>query len=78
MAIKGEDKKKYMEQYNPEYYKGNRKRILKYRKSRRAKDRENWRKWDEKKKRVEQKEKMRKGIIYKKKNPYEEVNPYSS
>ena len=59
-----------MKEYNPEYYEKNKKKILKYRKSRREKDNLNWINWKKKKKDEERILKIKSGNIYKPINPY--------
>jgi len=56
-----EDKK----EHDKKYYRNNRKRLLKYRRSRREQDREIWRAWFKRKKDTERKEKIKMGQIYK-------------
>ena len=65
-----EDKTKYMSEYNPDYYSKNRKRLLRYRKDRREKDRLNWRRWWSKKLNKIRKEKIKMGTIYRKKSMF--------
>lgn len=63
-------KREYMQKYNPEYYGKNRSDILEYRRGRRKKDNENWKRYYLKKKNEERKEKINLGQIYKSKTVY--------
>ncbi len=53
------------QKHNRKYYVNNRKNILSKRKLRVEKNREDWRKWYQKKKDLERKEKIKSGQIYK-------------
>ena len=71
MPYKNPNKKtEYMKGYNPKYYGENKERILKYRKERREKDKENWRKWWGKQLDKIRKEKIKEGTIYKRKSMF--------
>lgn len=66
-----EDKKKYMADYNKKYYRKNVGKLKKYRLTRKAEDRQNWRNWYKRKKNEQEdarrKEAIKTASIYKNK-----------
>lgn len=77
MSLKGEDKKKYMQEYNPKYYEQKRQEILNYRKKRRAKDNENLKNFRLRQLNTLRKKKIRLGEIYTNRKHLRIKNPYS-
>jgi len=66
MPYKDPQKRKdYGRDYHRKYYDEHREERLEYRKGRREKDNENWRKWNDKKKDGERKEAINSGTVYK-------------